>query len=51
MKPIPYKLVLIFADSFADEEGNVVSAFYYGISQDFLLESLLTVTFVKDEGK
>lgn len=42
---------LVFTDSFADKYGNVVSATYYGMSADFPLEMLVTVTFEDDEGK
>src|SRR5215217_3701937 len=55
---VPERLVL--AMSFADAEGNVVLATYYGLSPDWPLESLMTVTFeelagatrvaVRDEG-
>jgi len=55
---VPERLVL--AMSFADAEGNVVPATYYGLSPDWPLESLMTVTFeelagatrvaVRDEG-
>ncbi len=37
--------------SFADEEGKVVSATYYGMSAEFSLEMLLTVTFEEHGGK
>jgi uncharacterized protein YndB with AHSA1/START domain len=40
---VPERLVL--AMSFADAEGNVVPATYYGLSPDWPLESLMTVTF------
>jgi uncharacterized protein YndB with AHSA1/START domain len=42
---------LVYTDSFGDEEGNVVSATYYGMSPDFPLETLVTVTFEDDDGK
>jgi uncharacterized protein YndB with AHSA1/START domain len=35
---------LVFTDSFADEAGNVVHGSYYGMSPDFPLEMLITVT-------
>jgi uncharacterized protein YndB with AHSA1/START domain len=51
---------LVLAMSFADVEGNVVPATYYGLSPDWPLERLTTVTFeelagatrvvVRDEG-
>lgn len=36
---------LVFTDSFADAEGNVVPASTYGMSGDWPLELLVTVTF------
>jgi uncharacterized protein YndB with AHSA1/START domain len=36
---------IVFTDCFADEQGNVVPATYYGMSADFPLEMLVTVTF------
>jgi uncharacterized protein YndB with AHSA1/START domain len=42
---------LVFTDSFADKEGNVVPATYYGMSADYPLEMLVTVTFAEHEGK
>ncbi|RXA20855.1 SRPBCC domain-containing protein [Methanosarcina sp. MSH10X1] len=36
---------LVMTDSFADAEGNVVPATDYGMSPDFPLELLVTVTF------
>lgn len=45
----PIRLVL--TDSFADEEGNVVSAAYYGMDIGFPLESRVTVSFEDLEGK
>jgi uncharacterized protein YndB with AHSA1/START domain len=42
---------LVFTDCFADEQGNVVSATYYGLSTDFPLEMLVTVTLEEWEGK
>ena len=55
---VPERLVL--AMSFADAEGNVVPAAYYGLGSDWPLERLMTVTFeelagvtrvtVRDEG-
>ena len=39
------------SDSFSDEKGNVVPAAYYGMSSDFPLEMLLTVTFEDHDGK
>ncbi len=41
---------LVLTDSFADEEGNTVPATYYGMSPNFPLESLATVTFEKAPG-
>ena len=42
---------LVFTDSFADENGNVVSPTYYGFGADFPQEMLVTVTFEEQEGK
>jgi uncharacterized protein YndB with AHSA1/START domain len=42
---------IVCTDSFADEEGNVVPATYYGMSADFPLEMLLMVTFEEHGGK
>jgi len=38
-------------DSFADEEGNIVPASHYGMSGDWPLEMLVTVTFQDHNGK
>ena len=35
---------LVWTDSFADSQGNVVSAAHYGMAADFPLELLVTVT-------
>jgi uncharacterized protein YndB with AHSA1/START domain len=45
---IPLKKI-ICTDSFADEEGNVVSASFYSMSPDFPLEMLITVTLEDDK--
>lgn len=42
---------IVCTDSFADEKGNVVPATHYGMSADFPLEMLVTVTFEEHEGK
>jgi uncharacterized protein YndB with AHSA1/START domain len=42
---------LVCTDSFADEKGNVVPATHYGMSADFPLEMLVTVTFEEHERK
>ena len=42
---------LVFTDCFADEHGNVVPATHYGLSSDFPLEMLVTVTFEDQNGK
>jgi uncharacterized protein YndB with AHSA1/START domain len=42
---------IVATDSFADEEGNVVPATYCGMSSDFPLELLVTVTFEEHRGK
>jgi uncharacterized protein YndB with AHSA1/START domain len=40
---------IVLTDSFADEQGNVVPASYYGMGEDFPQELQVTVTF-EDEG-
>ena len=47
---VPMKKI-VYTDSFADEKGNVVPATYYGMSADFPLEMLVTVTFEEIEAK
>jgi uncharacterized protein YndB with AHSA1/START domain len=42
---------LVFTDSFADANGNVVPATHYGMGADFPLEMLVTVTFEDQDGK
>jgi uncharacterized protein YndB with AHSA1/START domain len=42
---------IVCTDSFADAQGNVVPATHYGMSEDFPLEMLLTVTFEDYQGK
>jgi len=42
---------IVCTDSFADEKGNVVPATHYGMTPDFPLECLVTVTFEEDGGK
>ena len=46
---VPERIVL--TDSFADAEGNVVSPTHYGMSSDWPLETLLTVTFDEQAGR
>ena len=41
---------IIYTDFFVDEEGNPVPATYYGISPDWLQETLVTVTFAEHKG-
>jgi uncharacterized protein YndB with AHSA1/START domain len=41
----------VCTDSSADEKGNVVPATYYGMSPDFPLEMLVTVTLEERDGK
>ena len=50
-KEIVPKERIVFTDSFADAEGNVVPATDYGMSPDFPLETLVTVTFEDYVGK
>lgn len=40
---------LVLTDSFADDQGHVVSASHYGMGDDFPLESKVTILF-SDEG-
>ena len=47
---VPLKRI-VCTDSFADEKGNIVPATYYGMSADFPLEMLVTVTFEEIGGK
>jgi uncharacterized protein YndB with AHSA1/START domain len=42
---------LVMTDSFADKDGNVVPAAYYGFDADFPRELLVTVTFEERDGK
>lgn len=42
---------IVATDTFADEKGNVVPATHYGMSADFPLELLVTVTFEDLDGK
>lgn len=42
---------LVMTDSFADENGYTVPASYYGMSKDFPLELLITVSFEEHDGK
>jgi uncharacterized protein YndB with AHSA1/START domain len=42
---------IVATDSFADAEGNVVPATYYGMSGDWPLEMIVTVTFEDLDGK
>lgn len=42
---------LVCTDSFADEKGNVVPASHYGMSGDWPLEMLVTVTFEEHDGE
>jgi uncharacterized protein YndB with AHSA1/START domain len=42
---------LVYTDSFADAEGNVVPATYYGMAADIPLEMQVTVTFEDHDGK
>jgi uncharacterized protein YndB with AHSA1/START domain len=46
---VPERIVL--TDSFADAEGKVVSPTHYGMSPEWPLETLLTVTFEEHAGE
>ena len=42
---------LVMTDSFADTEGNIVSATYYGMGAEFPMEMQIMVTFEEQNGK
>lgn len=42
---------IVYTDSFSDAEGNLVPSSHYGMSGDWPLELLVTVTFEEHEGK
>jgi uncharacterized protein YndB with AHSA1/START domain len=42
---------IVCTDSFADEDGNLVTAAHYGMSADYPLEMMITVTLKEIEGK
>jgi uncharacterized protein YndB with AHSA1/START domain len=42
---------IVATDSFADEQGNKVPATHYGMSEDFPMELLLTVSFEEIDDK
>ena len=42
---------LVLTDSFADDQGNVVNAAFYGMNPDFPLESLVIIQFAEEDGK
>jgi uncharacterized protein YndB with AHSA1/START domain len=46
---VPERVVSM--DSFADEKGNIVPASHYGLSADYPLETMLTVTFEEVNGR
>ena len=46
---VPMKRI-VCTDSFADSEGNVVTASYCGMRDDWPLEMLVTVTFEEEAG-
>jgi uncharacterized protein YndB with AHSA1/START domain len=47
---VPFERIVV-TDSFADENGNVVSASHYGMPDHFRLEMLVTVEFEEVGGK
>lgn len=47
---VPFERI-VCTDCFADEKGNVVPASHYGMTEDFPLEMLVTVTFEDLDGK
>jgi uncharacterized protein YndB with AHSA1/START domain len=42
---------LVYTDSFADEQGNVISATHYGMPESIPLEMLVSMTFENEAGK
>jgi uncharacterized protein YndB with AHSA1/START domain len=42
---------LVYTDSFADEQGNIVPASHYGMQDDMPLEMLVTVILTEQGGK
>ena len=42
---------IVSTDSFADSDGNPVSASHYGMNGDWPLELIVTVTFEENDGK
>ena len=42
---------IVYTDSFADPQGNVVPASHYGMPDDVPLENLITVTFTEQDGR
>ncbi len=42
---------LVYVDAFADAEGNTVKPEHYGLSPDYPVETLVTVTFAEQGGK
>ncbi len=42
---------IVVTDSFADEQGNVVSAAHYGMPDSFPMETSITITFEEQDGK
>lgn len=42
---------IVVSDSFADKDGNVVPASYYGMGEGFPLETQITITFENSNGK
>lgn len=50
-KEISPKDKIVYTDSFADENGNEISAAVYGLSPDYPNQTLVTVTFEEVDGK
>ena len=42
---------MVFTDSFADEQGNIVPATHYGMSAEYPVEMLVSVTFEEIDGE
>jgi uncharacterized protein YndB with AHSA1/START domain len=47
---VPNELIVV-TDSFADDQGKIVPASYYGMSEDFPLEMLITLKFEDENGR
>ncbi len=50
-REIEFPAKIVYLDSFADAQGNVVPPSHYGASPEYPSESLVTVMFFEQEGK